>query len=84
MLFCTSGRSGRNAVSHFASKDRAMAQAVRRQPLTAEAPVRSQTSAVPRFPPVSIIPPISRIHLHLNIILIRRTSGRSLGNLQTQ
>jgi hypothetical protein len=84
MLFRISVRSGTNAVPHFASKGRAMAHAVRRQPLTAEAPVRTQTSAMPRVPSVSNIPPMARIHLLINIAFMRRTSGRSLGNLATQ
>jgi hypothetical protein len=34
------------------------------------------------FPPVSIVPPMLQIHLYLNTILIRRTSGRSLGTFK--
>jgi REP element-mobilizing transposase RayT len=35
-----------------------------------------------RFAPVSIIPPMLHNHLHLNINLKRRTTGRSLRNLK--
>ena len=37
-----------------------------------------------QFPPESIIPPTSHTHLHLNITLMRRTSGRNLGNHETR
>jgi len=35
-----------------------------------------------RFSHVSIIPPMLHTHLYLNITVIRRTSGRSLGSLR--
>jgi hypothetical protein len=30
------------------------------------------------FSPVSFIPPVRRLHLHLHVALTRRTSGRSI------
>jgi len=36
-----------------------------------------------RFPPVSIIPSMFHIHLHLRVMLMRRANGRNLGAFQT-
>ena len=35
-----------------------------------------------QFSPVSIIPPMYHISLHLHVVLTRRTNGRSVGNFQ--
>ena len=32
-----------------------------------------------RFSPVSMIPPMLRTHVHVHVVLTRRTDGRSLG-----
>lgn len=74
-------------------------QAVSRRSLTAEAPFQSQVRSreirgeklvlgqvllqALRFSPLIISPPMLRAHLHLYVLLNRRTNGRSLGSFQT-